>query len=427
MPGDEIHFDPGLDGQPILLDSSVTLDRDLTIVGRGSDNTIIDANQRDTVLSIPRGRHRVVISGVTITGGHTRSDGGGIRAEGRSLTLSDSVIAGNWAGGSGGGIYVRGGELGLSRCTLSNNTADFYGAGIYLRSGNGTLSCSSVAGNSAGSNGGGTYTREATLVVNGCTVSGNTAGMRGGGLYNSTRGSVRLNGCTVTRNSALYGGGGIDSLPSSTHVILNGTIVAGQSNGKNDCFGTNRIVSEGYNLDSDGTCYLRQPTDLALTDPMLGPLADNGGPTWTHALLAGSPAIDRGTCCSGATDQRGVPCPVDIRGVPNSDDGCDIGAFEALPPGVQLVGDLHDLILTLIGEDHDLVAPLQEAIQILEDGDPGNDGQAVGSLLAFIAEVEEQRGLTLSDAEADELIAEAERVIQLLGLGGSDAAGWSQP
>jgi len=83
--------------------------------------------------------------------------------------------------------------------------------------------------------------------------------------------------------------------------------------------------------------------------------------------------------------------------------------------------------LALMGQDHDLVAPLQEAIQILEDGDPGSDSQTVDSLLAFIAEVEERRGLTLTDAEAGELIAEAERIIQLLDLGRSAAAGWSHP
>jgi len=73
------------------------------------------------------------------------------------------------------------------------------------------------------------------------------------------------------------------------------------------------------------------------------------------------------------------------------------------------------------------VAPLQEAIQILEDGDLSNNGLAVDSLQAFIVEVEEQRGWTLTDAEADELIATAQRIIQLVNFSGADAAGWSQP
>jgi hypothetical protein len=136
-----------------------------------------------------------------------------------------------------------------------------------------------------------------------------------------------LNGCTVSGNAALYGGGGIDSVPSSFSVILSRSIVGDQDDGS-DCFGLNRIVSLGYNLDSDGTCELTQPTDLWFTDPVLGSLADNGGPTWTHALLPRSPAIDAGSCPGTLTDQRGFPRPVNVLGVPNVDDGCDIGAYE---------------------------------------------------------------------------------------------------
>ena len=104
------------------------------------------------------------------------------------------------------------------------------------------------------------------------------------------------------------------------------TIIAGNVPG--DCSGG--VVSLGFNLDSDNTCNLSPSTDLPGTDPLLGPLQDNGGPTETHALLPGSPAIDLslaiGEPCGGGTDQRGVPRPQGL--------GCDIGAFEVgpLPP-----------------------------------------------------------------------------------------------
>jgi hypothetical protein len=84
------------------------------------------------------------------------------------------------------------------------------------------------------------------------------------------------------------------------------------------------IVSNGHNLDGDGTCGLGEPTDLPGTDPLLGPLADNGGPSETHALLPGSPAIDAGPPTCEATDQRGVPRPQEA--------ACDIGAYERQPP-----------------------------------------------------------------------------------------------
>jgi hypothetical protein len=88
------------------------------------------------------------------------------------------------------------------------------------------------------------------------------------------------------------------------------------------------LVSQGYNLEDGDTCNLTQPTDLPDTDPLLGPLMDNGGPTWTHALPEDSPAVDAGSCPDVDADQRGYPRPFDHPNAPNADDGCDIGAYE---------------------------------------------------------------------------------------------------
>jgi len=113
-------------------------------------------------------------------------------------------------------------------------------------------------------------------------------------------------------------------------VWLRNTIVADQV-GSHDCFGT-YFISSGHNLDSDDSCYLYNYSDLRGIVPRLGPLQDNGGLTWTHAPLEGSPAIDAGSCPGATTDQRGRPRPSDIPNVPNAHDGCDIGAVEVELP-----------------------------------------------------------------------------------------------
>jgi hypothetical protein len=126
---------------------------------------------------------------------------------------------------------------------------------------------------------------------------------------------------TFFGNTAGDAGGGIHSYFGTT--ILFNNIIANSPNGSDcDHLGGSSIISNGYNLDSDGSCGLTSIGDLPNTDPQLDALADNGGPTMTHALLPGNPIIDAGNCAGGpVTDQRGVPRP---RG-----DNCDIGAYES--------------------------------------------------------------------------------------------------
>jgi hypothetical protein len=119
----------------------------------------------------------------------------------------------------------------------------------------------------------------------------------------------------------------------SSNPTLRNTIVAYSTAG-DDCAGDDPVISEGYNLDTDYTCGLGADGDLPNTDPGLGPLQDNGGPTWTHALPPGSPAIDwipSGSNGCGTTvtqDQRGVPRPLD--GNSDTVEACDIGAYESV-------------------------------------------------------------------------------------------------
>ena len=138
---------------------------------------------------------------------------------------------------------------------------------------------------------------------------------------------------------------GIRYLSGSSQILIN-TIIANNPGG--DCSGG--VTSLGYNLDSDGTCGLNATGDKSNVDPKLGPLEDNGGPTPTHALRPGSPAINHipAEDCEVTTDQRGVPRPQGPR--------CDIGAFEFRVPadangdGVVNTADLRAVAAAIGGQ-----------------------------------------------------------------------------
>jgi hypothetical protein len=133
---------------------------------------------------------------------------------------------------------------------------------------------------------------------------------------------------TLSGNSAPNGGGILNG--GGATATLKNTIVAKSLSG-GSCSGI--ITNDGYNLDSDNTCFFgTNNNSLSGVDPMLGPLADNGGPTKTHALLEGSPAIDKGNSFSATTDQRGLPRPSNFVDIVNATDGSDIGAFELQAP-----------------------------------------------------------------------------------------------
>ena len=156
------------------------------------------------------------------------------------------------------------------------------------------------------------------------TISGNSAGTSGGGIGTST--TLRVANCTITGNSA-PSGGGIYNVGS---VEFSNTILNAGALGENIFNDGGTVTSLGYNLSSDdGGGYLNGPGDQINTDPLLGPLQDNGGPTFTHALLPGSPAIDAG-------DPNFNPPPSKDQRDCNFDrvfnGRIDIGSFEAQPP-----------------------------------------------------------------------------------------------
>jgi hypothetical protein len=363
-PDDTILFAPGL--APIVLTGGeLVINKDLTIAGNGPAATVIDGNAKDRVFDIqqPEGvAITVTISGLTIrngvadegggvfvfgaeegatpvvtlandvVSGNTAAFGGGIAAEGGgdgAVIIMDTTVDGNTAGGSegqgeGGGVFTVGITLAVLRSTISNNHADAFsgdsaGGGLWL-DGPATITNSTVSDNAA-------------------TADPSDIG-QGGGLFVGDSGNVQLTNVTVADNQAtgaggasqvggIYNGGSDDPA-----VTLQNTLVAGSEPGGTNFGGPGAWADLGNNLSSDGSgvSFLNDPSDLNNTDPRLGPLQDNGGPTFTRALLPGSPAQDAGADGVVDTDQRGLPRP----GGPHT----DIGAFEAEqgPPGLPGAG-----------------------------------------------------------------------------------------
>ena len=318
----------------------------LTIDGAGAGATVIHATGAFRVFRIANSSDPVELFDLTISGGNVAGNGGGILNQAGSgpLTLEDSVVEGNrattsgaTANGGGGGIYNDGGQLTVQRSTIRANTTSATGSGgsnggggIYETGSSGaliedsTLSENNATVSGAGSGGGGLWSQPAAVLRN-STLSGNVAGtsgpaLGGGGAYYTPTGGGTITHVTVAGNSAGLPGGGLFN-GGGTAVPLRNTIVAGNSGaGGSNCSGA--FNSLGNNLESADTCNLTDPDDKRSTDPSLGPLADNGGPTPTRQLQPGSPAID-----AADAGHCGV-VPQDQRGASRTSNGCDIGAYE---------------------------------------------------------------------------------------------------
>jgi len=249
----------GISGAISLISGELLVNKSVTINGAGADVLAVDGNAAGRVFFIALGE-TVTISGFTIRNGHAGNAGGGIDNEdGSTVTVTNCTLSGNSAG-LGGGMF-NGGPLTIGSTTISDNSAA-NGGGIY-------------------NSGGGTTT------ITNSTVSGNTAGS-GGGIFNIRM--LAITSSTLSNNSASLGGGVFNN---ETFQIGDTILNMGASGANIANFGT--VTSLGYNLSSDdGGGVLTGPGDQINTNPLLGPLQNNGGPTFTHALLPGSPAIDAG-------------------------------------------------------------------------------------------------------------------------------------
>jgi CSLREA domain-containing protein len=295
----------------------------------------------------------VNLTGSAVSGNTARTGSGGIDAT-TTMTLTDCTVSGNTGGGGGGGFFAQ--TATVTRCTVSGNVATFGGG---IDAGTVTLTNSTVSGNTAASDSGGINANDVTLTnctvsgnaavsgsggginaprvtLTNCTVSGNVAGTTGGGIADSDGGTL-LN-CTVAENVAHVGGGlfygaGLTFSVKNTIVALNLVDVGGTGPDVNGFFttGGHNLIGDGTGGDgfTNGTSGDIVGTDASPIDPRLGALRNNGGPTKTMALLAGSPAIDHGdNGLLPPTDQRGFGFP---RRKDGNGDGlavADIGAFE---------------------------------------------------------------------------------------------------
>jgi uncharacterized repeat protein (TIGR01451 family) len=313
----------GLSGEDLALSGDLDILDDLTISGTGTANTVIDGGGVDRVFDIDTGV-TVTLFDLTVQGGNVVGEsGGGIRNAG-TLSLDNTTTTSNVSGIDGGAI-LNSDTLTLIESTVSGNQSTGNGGGIFNDSGVLTVTRSTVSGNDAsgaGSNGGGIYNANGgSLTTTNSTITDNFADDSGGGIFNSSGATATSTNDTISDNSAaIASGGGIFNGGTAT---LTNTIVA--NNGGDNCAGTTAITSGGNNLDSANSCGFAAAGDITGQDPLLGALANNGGPTQTRELLAGSPAIDAGSnaCPPPSTDQRGVTRP--FNGT------CDIGAFEVAP------------------------------------------------------------------------------------------------
>ncbi|WP_300617676.1 choice-of-anchor Q domain-containing protein [Dokdonella sp.] len=356
----------------------------LTVAGKGAGRSIVDGGDRNRVF-IHYGFGTLTLQDLTVSGGYVRASGNRVAFGGciaaRSyisldraivrdcraigvgsygggtfsygLLMQDSTITGNLASGQlddattaafGGGAYAY--SVQIVDSTVTGNRAIYQadprfssygiGGGVMAILG-GSISRSTIDSNVSQGRGGGIAAFSA-LTVSNSTISGNLAQKEiGGGLFVRWPASLQLDNSTVALNRAGADGGGIwlnatgSSFRSS---IVHGNVVAG--NVGNDTGhdignrlnpyspGAAQTIQGDHNLIGTGGTLIALPPDTLHVDPMLDSLASNGGPTHTHALRSGSPAIDAGDNPDGlATDQRGK--------IRRYGTAVDIGAYEDQP------------------------------------------------------------------------------------------------
>jgi hypothetical protein len=295
------------------LSSQLTVGVAVEIDGAGARTTVVDGQGITRAFNVTASGS-VTISDLSVVRGRATGSGGAILRTGagaleieRATILGNVANAGAAASGGGGGVHHGSGPLTIRDTTISENTANADGSGsggggLFAAAGgtirNSTISRNrlNVSGSPAGSGGGGYFVGDGSGLLNNVTLIANaTNGPPGGGIYNA----------------------GLTGVPASNTILANNAAGSGAN-----CENAVAISSGGNNLDSGTTCGLGGG-ELSSTNPIIGALEDNGGPTPTHRLFPNSPAIDAGfdPNCED-DDQRGAERPA-----PNNSE-CDIGALE---------------------------------------------------------------------------------------------------
>ena len=279
---DRVTFIPGFDG---------LIDLESPLVIEDADGVTVDAISVATGVRIGgKGSHRIF---------HIKA---GTTAAFDRLILSDGFVVGGFPEGYGGALYVEG-TLTMTGCSLSGNSA-FVGGAVYVGGGASlTLFRTTVSRNAAAYGGG--IQNEGALTVEASTFGLNTASVQGGAISAPFGAPVRLTHTTIASNKASSEGGGV----IGDQIVIQNSIVAGNT-APTDANLSGSVVAQGANITAG--------------DPRLGPLAQNGGPTETMAVLADSPARDAARESQAASDQRGLPIV----------DAADIGSFELQPESV---------------------------------------------------------------------------------------------
>lgn len=352
-PGDTIEFAPALFNDPVpktlfLTGGALTINKNLTIVGPGDDENnvpmlVLDGKGKYRIFEISSSAN-VTITGLTMKNGCTPYGGAVYVAPKAVAKFIACDFRGNAATGSfGGGAIKNAGTLSLDQCLVASNEAPV-GGGI-ANYGQLKITRSLIVGNVSNGFGGGVFSSNADLSIESSTISGNNAGTGGGiatiGSYWGNK-STSVVASTISQNRSTAHAGGLYAEGKGATASIAGSIFAGNVVGSGSGPQTPRdlatrtygkISSADYNIvvNSGGVLSPYGPHDQFGVDPLLVPLAYNGGRTQTYAIGPGSPAIDAGNPSFVgnlvATDQRGLP-----RASPVPGGTADVGAYEYAGP-----------------------------------------------------------------------------------------------
>ena len=363
-PGDTIVFG-SVTGVITLTSGEIVLNKNLTISGPGAATLAVSGNNASRIFNVDgTTAPTITISGLTLRNGSTASQGGAVTyptGDG-TLNLQNMAFTQNAATGSGGALWMECNtcSISISDSTFtSNSTAGtMYGGGaISAEAGaNLTIARSTFSSNTSATDGGAMHIDDVVLLIDSSTISGNTA-VDGGGIYLYADSASTIRNSTITGNTASSGNGGgifFYNDGGSNMTIQNSTIAGNSGSGiflyfntLNDVILQSTIVANNTGSDVAGNAFapsitadhslIRTPAagttitgaaNITGQNPLLGALANNGGPTQTMLLQAGSPAIDTGSNPAGlAFDQRGAGFPR------TAGTGTDMGAVEGAGAG----------------------------------------------------------------------------------------------